>query len=284
MIAREVRNKVLAAAAAGATMVALAALPAAAGTFSYTGSLQLARGDYFFTQPTSGVFLFNGFSFVSRRFSLTASIPVIYQSTPYVSYTGVGVLPSGGAESSVVSQRQGREPIVLPEVVDAPRYGLGDPLFTAGLTVVEESSTFPAIQLSGLAKAPLADVERGFGTGEWDWSAGLSVSKRIGRLFLFADLNYWIMGDLPDLELRNAWAYGISIGHAFGAGRFAVLASYSGTTEVIAGVEPPSSLGVGLSIKVGRLTSLMLQGAFGLSEAAPDLSLSLGWSIGFGGR
>lgn len=284
MTAREVRKKILAAAAAGATMVALAALPAAAGTFSYTGSLQMARGDYFFTQTTSGLFLFNGFSFVSRRFSLTASVPLIFQNTPYVSYTGVGVLPSGGTESSTVSQRQGREPVVLPEVVDVRQSGLGDPLVTASLTLVEESSSLPAIQLSGLAKAPLADVEKGFGTGEWDWSAGLSVSKRFGRVFLFADVNYWIMGDLPDLELRNAWAYGISIGQSFGHGRFAVLASYSGTSEVIAGVEPPSSLGLGFSIKVGRLTSLMIQSAFGLSEAAPDLSLSLGWSIGFGGR
>jgi hypothetical protein len=284
MISRKVRSQILAAAAAGAMMVALAAPPAAAGTFSYTGSLQMTRGDYFFTQTTSGLFFFNGFSFVSRRFSLTASIPLIFQNTPYVSYTGIGVLPSGGTESSAVSQRQGREPVILPEVVDVRQLGLGDPLFMAGLTVVEESPSLPAIQLSGLAKVPLADVEKGFGTGEWDWSAGLSVSKRFGRLFLFADLNYWIMGDLPDLELRNAWAFGISIGHSFGDGRLAVLASYAGCSEVVDGVEPPSSLGLGLSIKLGRLTSLMLQSAFGLSESTPDLSLSLGWSIGFGRR
>ncbi len=284
MIARKVRSQILAAAAAGAVFMALAAPPAAGGTFSYTGSLQMTRGNYIFTQTTSGLFLFNGFSFVSRRFSLTASLPLIFQNTPYISYTGVGVLPSGGTESLAVSQRQGREPVVLPEVVDARQSGFGDPLFTAGLTLVEESSSLPAIQLSGLAKAPLADVDSGFGTGEWDWSAGLSVSKRFGRLFLFADVNYWVLGDLPDLELRDAWAYGISIGHAFGDGRFAVLASYSGFTEVISGVEPPSSLGLGLSIKVGRMTSLMLQSALGLSESAPDLSLSLGWSIGFGGR
>lgn len=261
-------------------IVALAALPAAAGTFSYTGSFQVARGDYFFTQATSGLFFFNGFAFTSRRFSLAASVPLIYQSTPYVSYTGIGVLPSGGTESTAVSQRQGREPVVLPEVVDYRQYGLGDPLFTLALTLVEEGSSIPAIQLSGLAKAPLADVAKGFGTGEWDWSAGLSVSKRLGRLFLFADANYWIMGDLPDLELQNAWAFGISIGHSIGDGRFAVLASYWGYTVVIEGVAPPSSLGLGLSIRVGRATSLMLNSSFGLSESTPDLSFSLGWSIG----
>jgi len=280
MSARRVLRKTLAAAAAGAMIVALAALPAAAGTFSYTGSFQVARGDYFFTQVTSGLFFFNGFSFTSRRFSLAASVPLIYQSTPYVSYTGIGVLPSGGTESTVVSQRQGREPVVLPEVVDYRQYGLGDPLFTLALTLVEEGSSIPAIQLSGLAKAPLANVAKGFGTGEWDWSAGLSVSKRLGRLFLFADANYWIMGDLPDLELQNAWAFGISIGHSIGDGRFAVLASYWGYTEVIDGVAPPSSLGLGLSIRVGRATSLMLNSSFGLSESTPDLSFSLGWSIG----
>lgn len=280
MNARGAKWATLAAAAAGAILMALAAVPAAGGALSYTGSLQMARGTYIFTQPTSGFFLFNGLSFSSKTFSLAATVPLIYQSTPYISYTGVGVLPSGGTESSSVSQRQGREPVLVPEVVEYNQYGVGDPVITLGLTLVQESRSMPAIQISGQLKAPLADVDKGFGTGEWDYSAGLGLSKKLGNVFLFADVSYWILGDLPELELRSAWAYALSFGHAFSGGKYAFMASYSGITEVIAGVAPPSSLGLGFSVKVGAGSSLMLNAAFGLSEASPDLSLSLGWSIG----
>lgn len=280
MNARRVKCLTLAVAAAGAIVVALVAVPAAGATLTYTGSVQMARGTYIFTQPTSGYFLFNGLSFASGPFTLTASIPLIYQSTPYLSYTGVGVLPSGGTESSAVSQRQGREPVVLPEVVEYKQYGVGDPLFTAGLRLWKESAAAPAIELSAQVKLPLADVDQGFGTGRADYSVGLSLSKRLGSVFLFADAAYWILGDLPELELQDAWAYGLSVGHAFSGGKYALLASYSGYTEVIAGVAPPSSLGLGFSVKVGAMSSLMLNAAFGLSESSPDLSLSVGWSIG----
>lgn len=269
-----------AAAAAGALLAALAALPAAAGTFSYLGSIQFSQGRYVFTQETSGIAFLNGLSFSSGRFSLTASLPLIYQSTPYVSYTGVGVLPSGGTESEAVGRRQGREPIVVPEVVEFTQYGLGDPIVTAGLTVLRESPSAPAIQLSGTAKPPLASVERGFGTGEWDWGAGISLSKRLGSVFLFADASYWVLGDMPDLELKDAWAWGISIGHSFGQGKYALIASYHGFGQVIETIAPPSSFGLGLSIKVGGKSALMLHSSFGLSESSPDLALSLGWSIG----
>ena len=63
----------------------------------------MARGTYIFTQPTSGYFLFNGLTYSSGAFTLAATVPLIYQSTPYVSYTGIGVLPSGGSESSSVN-------------------------------------------------------------------------------------------------------------------------------------------------------------------------------------
>jgi hypothetical protein len=280
MNARRVKHVTLAVAAAGAIVLALAAVPAAGATLTYTGSVQMARGTYIFTQPTNGYFFFNGLSFITGPFTLTASIPLIYQSTPYVSYTGVGVLPSGGTESSAVSQRQGREPVVLPEVVEFKQYGFGDPLITAGLRLWKETAAAPAVELTAQVKLPLADVDVGFGTGKTDYSAGVSVSKRLGSVFLFADAAYWILGDLPELELRDAWAYGLSVGHAFSGGKYAFMASYSGYTEVIAGVAPPSSLGLGFSVKVGAMSSLMLNAAFGLSESSSDLSLSVGWSIG----
>jgi hypothetical protein len=280
MDARRVWRWTLAAAAAGAVLVAPAAVQAAGTSVSYMGSIQMARGYYIFDQATTGLYVFNGLSLVSGRFSLAASVPLISQNTPYVTYTSTGFLPSGGSESSAVSQRQGHETVAVPEVVEYKARGLGDPLITAGLTLVNERGAIPSVLLTGQLKVPVADRESGLGTGEWDWGAGISLSKRMGSFFLFADAVYWTLGDLPELDLQNALAYCVSLGHSFRGGKYALLASYSGYTEIIPGVEPPASLGLSLSFQVGRRSSLMLDSMFGLSESSPAVSFSLGWLIG----
>jgi len=269
-------------AAAGVILLTLAAaLPASAGTFSYSGSIQLSQGRYFFDLTTRGVFLFNGFTYSSERFTLSASFPLIYQNTPYISYSGVGVLPSGGPESSAVNQRQGKETVILPEVVDARQYGVGDPVFHMGIRLVKESAAAPSLEFTIQAKAPVASLESGFGTGEWDYGVGVALSKRLGGVILFADVNYWTLGDLAELDIKSPWVYSVSAGLPFAAGKSALLVSYFGMTEIIEGVAPPSSMGLGLSFKVGPKTSLTLSGSFGLSEASPDFAASVGWSFGF---
>lgn len=275
------KNVLFRTAAAGAIFMALAAtLPAAAGEFSYTGSFQLASGSYFFNQTVRGYYFSNGLSFSSGAFSMTAGIPLIYQNTPYVTYSGIGMLPSGGSESSLVEQRRGRETVLLPEPVDSRRYGVGDPLLDLGLRVWEEGGIIPSALISVQAKVPLASLESGFGTGKWDYAAGLSLGKRIHSLFLFADLNYWMLGDLPELELQDTLSYGLSLGLALPGGKAAMLASYSGCTEIIRGAEPPSSVSLGLSLRIGARSNLMLNASFGLSESSPSLALSFGWAVG----
>jgi hypothetical protein len=267
-------------AAAGALALA-AGFPARAGSFSYTGSVQYSTGRYFFDRTTSGVYFFNGFSLLSGRFSLAASIPLIYQSTPYLSYTGVGVLPSGGNEgSTLVRGRRGGQVVILPVVTEYTSFGLGDPMFSAGLELVKESGVVPSLRVNGQVKLPVASPDRGFGTGEWDWSGGLALSKRFGGTFLFANLDYWVLGDLPELELENVWAYALALGRSFGGGKTAVIVSYYGSSRVIAEVKPASALGLGMSFRSGRQGTITLNGAVGLSEASPDFSLSLGWSVG----
>lgn len=261
--------------------MALAAGPAAAGSISYVGSLQMASGSYFFNQTTRGYYFVNGFSFSEGAFTLTANIPLIYQSTPYVSYSGIGLLPSGGADSSLVSRRQGKEQVILPEPVAYNKYGVGDPLLSIGFRLWREGEFVPSAQITAQAKIPLASLESGFGTGQWDYAAGLSLGKKVGSAFLFADLTYWKLGDLPDLILKDAWSYGFSLGRSFSGGAFSVLASYAGYTQIISWVAPPSSLGLGLGFRVGAKSSLMLNASFGLSESSPDVALSLGWIMGF---
>ena len=259
-----------------------AAPPVWGSTVAYSGSIQYARGNYIFDQTTSSMFMFNGLSFSSEGLTLSANIPVIFQSTPYVSYSGVGILPSGGSEHTQVSGRKGKDQeVILPEPVDYEQFGIGDPMVSLGLRLLKESKLLPTVQLVVQAKLPLASIEKGFGTGEWDFSGGLSLSKALGKTFLFLDMYYWMLGDLPDLELKDTVSYSIALGQPLSGGKYALLVSYSGSTNIISEVTPPSFLGFGFSYRIGTRKSLMLNASVGLTESAPDFSVSLGWNIGF---
>lgn len=88
----------------------LAVRPVAAQEVSYTGSLQVATGKYLFTERTNTAYLFTGLAVRSGRVQLTASVPLIYQSTPWVSYTTGGGVPTGGPQGGAVGdslQRRG---------------------------------------------------------------------------------------------------------------------------------------------------------------------------------
>ncbi len=282
MRAARMRRFAAGAAVAGVILLTPAAvLPAAAGTFSYTGSLQLSQGKYFFDQTSRGLYFFNGFAFTSDSVTLTATIPLIYQSTPYISYSGVGVLPSGGTESVIVSRRQRGEVVYLPIPVQVRQFGVGDPLLHAGIRLWKEGPVVPAVAITANAKVPLATLESGFGTGEWDYGAGLSVSKKIGAAFLFADVSRWKIGDLPELELLDPWTYSLALGLPLSRGKAVFFASYLGMTGIIEATKPPASAGLGLSFKVGPKSSLLVNGLLGLSESSPDFSVSFGWSLGF---
>ena len=274
--------------------VVLALLIAAARVVSaqavaYTGSAQAATGDYLFTERTGSLYVSNGFVLTTGRLRVSLSVPVVVQSTPWVTYTAAGPaaggLPTGGSESGQVGTSRGHghgstgTPIALPDTSLGTSAGLGDPSLLASVEVIRERGLRPSIRLIGSVKVPLTDPDSGFGTGAWDAGAGFGIAKSLSNWLVFVDLTAWTFGDLPDLELQDALAYSVALGHALGGGRYGVLASVSGFTEVIDGVEPPVQAGLGLSARVTGRVSLTANVSVGLTESAPDLTGGLGWRI-----
>lgn len=273
-------------AAVGIAGAILAAAPAVAQV-AYSGSVQYATGDYIFTERTSSFYLFSGLSASFGRAIVDVSVPLIVQNTPWVSYSGGRMIASGGAEHDSVGGHMGGRHgggISLPDTAPFDQMGLGDPVASAGVELWRERGALPSVRVLGLVKAPLADVDRGFGTGEWDYGGGLSLAKTAGSLFLFADATYWALGDLPGLELKDGLSYGVAVGIPFGGARWSLLGSFSGSTTVVEGTDPPAQIGVGVSRYLDSGRSLSGSAAMGLSESSPDLSLSIGWRIPLGRR
>ena len=167
---------------------------------------QYSSGDYIFTERTDLFSWTNSLSLTQGRFHGGVTVPLLVQTTPWISYGGVGPTPSGGPQHGIVSgnrrgpQRGRRAPIALPDTGSYRTTGVGDPLFRVAYDVrVPSDTTRLSVQIVGLAKPPLADADAGFSTGAWDGGVGLSVSRSFFPWFVFVESTYWWLGDLENL-------------------------------------------------------------------------------------
>lgn len=271
----------------------LAAVPSVLGqNVAYTGSVQYATGSYIFSERTHSVYLFNGLTFSGDRISLSTSISVIFQNSPWISYSGVGGIPSGGPQHGSVGGggkgpggsgrgRRSGETIALPDTISYADVGIGDPFARVDLTLISGGRFWPGVQVAASAKAPIADVDRGFGTGAWDAGLGVSLSKRLGSWFVFADAMHWWLGDMTDATLGNSVAYSVALGRSLMEGKLGMIASLFGyTAEILEDVDPPvqAAFGINYSMAQGQY-GLNGSVSAGLTESTPDVSVSLGWHV-----
>ncbi len=289
------RRTALVVLAASAFAAVAGAAPGQESQLTYSGSLQYASGNYTLSETTRSFLLFNGLTYEKGRWSFSASIPLIDQDTPFVTYVGGTPVPSGrqqevdpgtsmdGGMSGTSGSGTGRGRTVTvpdPETLNFSESGLGDPVFRGDFTVSEGQASGVRFGVYGAAKAPLADEDSGFGTGEWDYGAGVTLSKRAGSTLLLADLGYWIFGDLQDFELNDPLTYSFALGRSLGGGRYSLLGSISGYTETVDGVDGPVEAGVTVQRLNSSGRSFSVTFSAGLTESAPDYSFSTGWRVG----
>ncbi len=278
-------------------LLGLSKPPAAiAQQVTYSGSVQLSSGSYIFTERTTSFYVFNGLQVSTDKFRAGFTVPLIYQNSPWVTYGITGGLPSGGTENGAVNAwRSGRgkgqgtgssneddtieDPIVLVDTTAYADFGMGDPSIQASFELVEEADGLPSISISANVKLPIADVDQGFGTGAADYGGGVTISKRMGRTFLFTDLMYWWLGDLPELDLSNPISYSISIGRTTSNGKVGWMVAFAGFTTIIPEVDPPLQTSVGLSYFINQNVGISASLSKGLSESAADYAVSAGWSL-----
>lgn len=69
-----------------------------AQTVNYTGSTQFSTGSYYFEDYTNSFYFSNGLSVQYGIMTMSFNIPYVFQSTPWVSYTEFGGIPTGGTQ------------------------------------------------------------------------------------------------------------------------------------------------------------------------------------------
>jgi hypothetical protein len=237
----------------------LALVPAAATAqgLYVEGGLSFARGDYVYTQQTSGGGAALGFAWSSRRFTARVTLPYFVRDTRLLTVSGEAP----------------------PEVTDpAPTTtghegSLADPQLQVYGQILQSNRA--GVGLSASVKIPV--VEAGyFGTGEWDFGAAASLSRLVGSATMLGlDVSYWHLGDIPDFALQDTVTATATLGRGFGRDWTASL-SVSGGRSAVAGYDDPwwATLLVGRSFSRGIWG---LTASVGLSDTAPDVTVGLVW-------
>lgn len=286
------------------------AVPAAGQELVWTGSLEAMRGEYVFTEPTTSFWFSNGLDLRLGAVRIGASLPIVLQNGAVVSRVGGMPLPTGGEQHGALRGRGGSGtggsgggpagqggawigPVAgdalaaaaaeaedpIPIEPGAYEVAVADPLLTLGADVRVGSGALRSVFVAVNAKPPLRSVESGVGTGAWDAGAGAGVALSAAGLLVLLDATWWSYGDLSELELKDALSYGASIGSLVGDGPFGWSISLLGSTEIVDGIEPPISLGGDLLFTPPGRPALRAGVRVGLTEAAADVSGSVGWSV-----
>lgn len=266
---------------------------------TWSGSVQGTTGDYYFTQRTTNVAFFNQLGIQAGRFRAWTSMPIIYQNTPWVTFGGVGPVPSGGPEHAMVGEQirqrrqggggpqagpQGARMTTVVTVPDTGTYseiGFGDPILGGDLELMTETASRPSISLTAGVKAPVGSTANGFSTGEWDYGAGLGVARSIGRTLFAVDGAYWVLGDMPGLPLRDVFSYSVALGRVLGEGGWSVLGSFAGSQATVDGIDPAATAGLTVNRRFMSGMGLYTSITAGLTSSSPDFGLAVGWHVPF---
>jgi len=207
------------------------------------------------------------------RLSISLTVPYIRQTTQTVVVTGGGV--------AVRRQEKAKLHTAAESSVTQTEDGLGDLLLKGSFIVLPEQTLAPEIAPYVKIKFPTADESRGLGTGEFDETLGVDLSKRFfDRLFGYVSLSYTFIGSPTGEDLRNT--FGWSVGAAYAVvERLSVFAFVDGNTAITPGQADPVELRVGAEYKLFKALKLTGSVTRGLTNGAADWGVSAGLTLRF---
>jgi hypothetical protein len=194
-------------------------------------------------------------------------------SIPYLNIRSRGLIYSGIDSTPVIAAPGTPGPKIKHD-------GIGDATLGAAYTL-QGGGDAPEIELSGRVKLPTATKSSQLSTGKTDYSAGVQVTKLVGRFAPFVSGTYRIFGDPAAINLRDGFA--ASAGSAVLIDqRSTALFSYHYARAATRLVKDSHELFAGISTKMPtsslRLTAFVTGG---LSKGAAATSGGLSVSLDF---
>jgi Putative MetA-pathway of phenol degradation len=211
---------------------------------------------------------------------------------PYICITGDGAVtvlsgtPNRVSKSGTATTggqgggKKNKEPGNV-EPTSSTDCGIGDLVFRGRYYLVDEQGLIPTIAVTGRIKFPTADADRGLGTGRFDESLGVEMSKKlVGNWMGFVDFGYTFIGDPEGLDLRNQWYYDLGAGYNV-TDKLLLSMYYEEYRALIEGLSNPRDLLWAVNYKVSSSLRFNASILAGLSNGAPDYGLTGGVSWRF---
>lgn len=202
----------------------------------------------------------------TEAIDMTFELPMVFLTSK--SGSGVVVTQSGGGG-------RGRRPSSATTTTSTSTLstttteaGLGDISFAAGWTALADGEQTPKIRPTLYLKAPTGDKNHGLGTGTFEGGPGVSVSKWLGDVQLFAEGAYIFQNSISDYQGKNYISYSAGGGVQATDRLFVSLFAKGSSARVDAGTAPVEGR-VKVNFLQSRRISWELYALAGFTDASP---------------
>ncbi len=148
--------------------------------------------------------------------------------------------------------------------------GIGD--VVTSLTYTEDIDAQDIyLDFTGKAKIPIADEDKGLGTGETDYTLTIDVTKVVGKASVYGGVGRKFVGKNSDLDLDNVWMLNVGADYQV-LPKTNIGLSYDFRQSAGDGDNPSEITGY-VNYKITDRVSLQLYGVGGLSDGSPDMAV-----------
>jgi len=202
---------------------------------------------------------------------MTLELPLVYMTSK--SGSGVVVTQSGGAgrrrgAGNTTSSLPVSTSSTTATSTTISEAGLGDISLSAGWTVVQDYGLMPKIRPTLYLKAPSGDKDHGLGTGTFEAGPGLSMSKWLGDVQLFAEGAYIFQDNVSAYQGKNYVSYSAG-GGVQATDRLFVSLFAKGSSARVDGGTAPVEGRVKLNFLQSRRFSWEVYALAGFTNASP---------------
>jgi hypothetical protein len=142
------------------------------------------------------------------------------------------------------------------------------------------SPYIPTIDFSAGIKLPTAETEKRLGTGEYDYTLGLSLTWDLGKTEYYLYGDYIWVGDTPNEAFENIYCFGCGIGIDLNL-IYTLMSDLSGCTALYSDVSPHYSFDLGIKRKIFKHYWIHGYGVIGLNDESNDYGFGLSIGIDF---
>jgi hypothetical protein len=226
------------------------------------------EGDFGTNDTTKTIFVPLTFKYLGKRFDVGVTASWVQIET-----VG-GVVVLDGTPIATGEGQRGRE----------TESGIGDTLLKGRFYLVTDQglpSPWPSINPFVKLKIPTGDEDKNLSTGEFDYGGGIEFDKTLGRVILFGDVSYTIIGEPPRQNFRNQ--PGASLGAGARVTNSVLLAALvDWRRAIVKGNEDPVQLIGILSFSALPTLTVSPYALVGLTSGASDFGVGFEVAYKFG--